>query len=282
MALHLHSRKRVIPYVFLGLLVLAAYFDNPVTRRSLAITRRSLAISNKARLPLKYPFFICQFGKPRTASTFQAELLKAIVHLKSPPGINIPIISGLPESESKAPIGIMKTHSPTIGTECVDRGYPIFTSDRPDDLMHIPGKYQDAFKVTLHNQSLDKTEKCSLCQVDYYQPIFALSDEEVAMLKRYMSLYEKIRQCCGLQMSKYNMARLHGCDVTPYRDLPAYPMCELNNMQEVEKLFHEQPIAYEPSRSEWNWAQPGDCAKFDDMVINGQDFNGKKWDNKCP
>jgi len=291
--------------VTLGALVLAFIcFITPATKYDSSV---SLVVENdRTQLPLKYPFFICQFGRPRSATTFQTRLLLAISNLKSPEGISIPEVPSLPmgamrmlrtlfrnpsnksvpvipdvsRTDSGLLLGVMKTHSPLIGLECVDRGYPVFTSDKPDDA--IGEKWDNKFQAALHRQDMDEMEKCSLCQVDYYKPIFDLSDDEVATLREYMGLYEKVRQCCGLQMSKYNRARLHGCDTTSFRDLPNYPNCEDNNMEEIEQKLYDHPITIEPAHPKDNWAQPGDCAKFDKSIIGGNDFNNKKWDSKCP
>ena len=65
-------------------------------------------------------------------------------------------------------------------------------------------------------QNRDKLEECSACEIERYIPIFDLSDDDVTSLKQHMHDFEILRQCCGLQMSKYEMLRLHGCDVTQY------------------------------------------------------------------
>jgi len=246
---------------------------------------RFLVGNEDPQLPLVYPFFICQFGRPRSATTFQVRLLRAISNLKSPTGITVPLIanSHLPDvtgTDSELLAGVMKTHTPEVGLECIERGYPVFTSDRPGN--SIGENWDNKFKTALHRQDMTEMENCSLCQVDYYQPIFDLSDDEVAILKDYMSLYEKIRQCCGSQMSKYNRARLHGCDTSSFRDLPKYPNCEENNLEEIEQLLHKHIIKVDEEYPEINWVQPGDCAKFDKLIIGGNDFNNKKWNRKCP
>lgn len=286
MTSHLKDRKRVITFASIGTLVAFLFVTNPtsINRKLSESSDRPIfdVSSGSHQLPLKYPFFVCQYGNRRSATTFQTELLKAISQLKSPSDESVYTQRSLPRDESENAFGVLKTHSPQRGLECIDKGYPIFTSDRPGDPLLSPGNYDDKFIVTLHHQKLEEMEKCSLCQVDYYQPIFALSDEEVTILKQYMHLWEKVRQCCGLQMSKYNMARLHGCDMTPFQRLPSYPMCEIYNMEEIEKMFANQPIAYRPDHPSMKWAEPGDCAKFDDLVREGAAFNGNQWDGKCP
>ena len=110
-------------------------------------------------------------------------------------------------------------------------------------------------------------------------------------------LYEKVRQCCGSQMSKFNRyeqlifplllawlyyrfisehftnrARLHGCDTSSFRDLAVYPNYEKYDLEDIEQKLHKHPITVEQLTPEVNWSQPGDCAKFNEMIISGGDF----------
>lgn len=240
-----------------------------------SITSRNLADDNQKPFPLQFPYFICQFGRSRSGTTFQTELLKAIINLKSPAGMDVDGSMGFApqyDPESGLPFGLRKTHREKNAQDCLKKGFPLFTSGKavPEEL-----------KSSLHHQSMESLEHCSLCEVDHYQPIFGLSDEEVSTLKNYMMLYENIRQCCGLQMSQYNRLRLHGCDMTPYESHPHNPHCEMHNMTDIELEFDSLPIYYKAIRPDFNWAQPGDCVKFDQMLLNGKDFNGKSFIDIC-
>ena len=88
----------------------------------------------------------------------------------------------------------------------------------------------------------DEFSNCSLCEIErYYKPIFNLTDEEVKLLEDYMSNYQILRRCCGMQMSKYNRLRLHGCDVTEYKNDVSgkhrYPWCENHDFEKIENEF---------------------------------------------
>ena len=78
------------------------------------------------------PFFICQFEIRRSVSTFQVRLLQAIANLKSPKGITVP---SMHNGGFEQPTGIMKSHTPEIALECIDKGYPFFASDAPYNLI---------------------------------------------------------------------------------------------------------------------------------------------------
>jgi hypothetical protein len=146
-----------------------------------------------------------------------------------------------------------------------------------------------------HKQIMKSNEfrNCSLCEIDYhYKDIFDLSPTEINILKQYMSKYQLIRQCCGLQMSKYNRLRLHGCDVTEYQNNPtkhSYPWCENHNMNEIETefdtLLKENNMIYRSvdgdDDSKWTWMKLGDCIKFDEKIKSGIDFNGARFDGNC-
>jgi len=133
---------------------------------------------------------------------------------------------------------------------------------------------------SLHNQGLQNMYDCSLCEIDSYVPIFGLSKKDVKLLKEYMEYYETIRQCCGLQQSKYNRYRLHGCNVTQlFIDKPDihYPYCERHDLPKLEKEFSSLPIKHHFWYPEFNWMEPGDCAKFDQQIIDGMDFHEKNF-----
>lgn len=258
----------------LCVLVCAVY--KSLTQVNRANNGRSLSIeNNQDTKPIQYPFFICQFGRSRSGTTFQTELIKAIMNLKSPPGINIDGSMRFAPSydpESGQPYGLWKSHREKDAQECVEKGFPLFTSG-----MAVP----EELKSNLHHQSMEDLEECSLCEVEKYQQIFDLSDEEVSAVKDFMKNYQILRKCCGLQMSQFNRLRLHGCDITPFKSNPHYPHCETHNMTEIELKFDSSPIYFQAIRPDYNWAQPGDCAKFDEMIISDYDFNGKSFTGIC-
>jgi hypothetical protein len=153
---------------------------------------------------------------------------------------------------------VVKTHDTSMNLSNVS----VFSSgdDRPS--------------YSLHHQTRENLVTCSMCEIDSYQSIFGLSDDELQAVKKHMTMYEKIRKCCGLQMSKFNRLRLHGCDVTPFQHNEGYPWCENYNMTEIELEFEKSPIPYVANSAKLTWEKPGDCARHDAEIIGGQDFNG--------
>ena len=69
-----------------------------------------------------------------------------------------------------------------------------------------------------------------------------------------------------------NRARLHGCDTSSFRDLAVYPNYEKYDLEDIEQKLHKHPITVEQLTPEVNWSQPGDCAKFNEMIVSGGDF----------
>ena len=98
-------------------------------------------------------------------------------------------------------------------------------------------------------------------------------------LKSHMKSFGIIRRCCGLQMSKYEMQRLHGCNVTKYMGRTSYPRCEQyspEEMRAIEEALASSPVPFRFASPEYNWEKPGDCARFkDEIVFKGKGFNGK-------
>ena len=83
--------------------------------------------------------------------------------MKSTEGVTVPSIhNGVFEQST----GMMKNHTPEIALECIDKGYTIFTSDAPYNL--ISDNIDERLTNSLHLQDMDEMGKCSVCQVDYY------------------------------------------------------------------------------------------------------------------
>jgi len=238
-----------------------------------------------SELPLKPPFYIIQQGTPRSGSTFQVTLLNTIVNLKtqqwydalgeSPPKISLTFKTPPPSKGTQGPF-VVKTHAKrnTWMNDLKERfgiTTRVFTSSNLNHT-HV--------NTSLHHQALPNMYNCSLCEVDSYVPIFGLSQEDVKLLKDFMSSYEILRQCCGLQQSKYNRYRLHGCNVTQLLiDQPDihYPHCEQHDLPKLEKEFDALPLNPSQFKNNYSWKKPGDCAHYDKKIIAGRDFNNRKF-----
>jgi len=223
-----------------------------------------------------YPYRVVQIGAPRTGSTFQFELLKAIVHLKSPTGSDVltthvaltdDINDVLTDIFQKTKSFVLKLHvEAEILKELQSQGdILVFASS---DIVPYASYVQDRKNLVA----------CSMCEIENYQPLFGLTTNEVQILKEYMSLFEKIRQCCGMQMSKYEIMRLNGCDMKKHVEKPDYPMCEQYDFTDIERKFEANPIPYHEKNPELLWAKPGDCARFNSEISSGKGFNGSIFD----
>ncbi len=79
-------------------------------------------------------------------------------------------------------------------------------------------------------------------------------------------------------MSKYEVLRLNGCDISEYIERPDYPNCESHDLPSVEMSFAKSSIPFE-TNIQYNWAAPGDCARLNAEVANGKGFNGWPLEN---
>jgi len=148
------------------------------------------------------------------------------------------------------------------------------TNDEEDD-----NDIDDVLATSLaYVQSRKNLERCSLCEVDRYQPIFGLTDDEVYLLKLRMSLFEKLRLCCGLQMSRIRMLQLHGCNTTALEGQHPGGAPQCDDIEKVEARFEQVRalIPYHVENGDKVWSRPGDCAKFDAQIVAGAGFNGKE------
>lgn len=239
------------------------------------------ASSSRASSALSRPFQIVQLGDPRSASTFQFELLCSVVTWKM-----------LPQTAdtSKIPCEFVKRRFINRQLQQKVDNNETFVYKAHND----PGLVQELAKTThlavfssggagsafaIYTQNKEEVKRCPECEVDHYQALFHLSNQEVSQLKEHMKIFGILRQCCGLQMSKYEMHRLHGCDIHKYLDRPSYPNCEQyseKQLQAMEETFATGPVPFRVKSPEYNWAKPGDCARFkDDIITNGKGFNGE-------
>eukprot|EP00980_Cylindrotheca_fusiformis_P009253 scaffold2018_cov113-Cylindrotheca_fusiformis.AAC.7 len=231
-------------------------------------------IAKDTTVVLGPPFQIFQVGTPRSASTFQFTLLCSLARWKGSEKTPCEFISGSKlesisfEEQIKMEIAekrpfVYKTHRSTNSSFWKETS--VFSSG---------GKYKGS---SLYTQVKRNLQRCPVCEIKKYAPFFQLTTEEVSQMEAHMTLFGIIRQCCGFQMSKYEMQRLHGCDVTRYMDRIEYPHCEqyTKNISEIEILFHNSPIPYYSNNPVNNWAQPGDCQRFQNRIVSKKlGFNG--------
>jgi hypothetical protein len=225
---------------------------------------------------LSPPYQIFQVGGFRTATTFQFELLCSIAMWKSNSEIPCKFINTINLKGKRFQRRLLldiEFNRSFVYKAHDDAG---ILNDLSDQIA-IFSSGEVGSQYALYTQSLDNIRRCSTCEIKHYVPFFQLSPDESSELERHMSLFGILRQCCGLQMSKYEMLRLHGCDVTKYVDLPGYPNCERysHNMSDIETAFNNSPVPFQSNNPKYNWARPGDCQRFhNEIVSEGLGFNG--------
>jgi hypothetical protein len=245
---------------------------------------QELAAKTPLSIPLQPPFRIVETGRARTGSTFQFHLLDAIAQIKSQgTGYNVTSLG-----YSKKRISWSTEHTKYVGSFVVKshnmKDSDLAQAQKEGKLVSFTSGLAAGdllYEASLYNQEYNDLLDCSLCQVNAYREIFGLTDEDVETVKAYMATYANIRQCCGLQMSHYEQERLLGCNMTSVDDLPNNPHCERIDKQELEQEMLRSPIPHRANNAEFNWVEPGDCARFDAMVLQGLGMGGEHLSKQC-
>lgn len=236
----------------------------------------------KAARKLVPPFKIFQVGFPRTGSTFQYHLLQAIVSLKSPPGT---VVNSLYVKEPffKDKELLRKYMVPNQTFVIKAHAFPVDAKRRKLWSANNVTVFasSDGFPYAVHTHDRNRILDCPICEIDSYIPIFGLTSNDVRLLRSYISDFSIIRRCCGMQMSKYEVLRLNGCKMSTYAYNVDYPKCEQYNLTEIEHHFANNPIPFTPLYTEYNWAKPGDCRRFQAIIKGGRGFNGEPVKKTC-
>lgn len=254
----------------------------PSTSTSVEIKQSEQKKRNSPHTTLNPPYRIFQLGDFRTASTFQFELLCSIVIWKSPGSAHCQFI--------KKPQINSKRFQRRLLQE-IEQGEKAFVYKSHDDANLWLKELSDEGAISVFSsgglgstyslflQNMEQVQQCPTCEVKKYSLFFNLTDHEITKLEKHMKLYGILRQCCGLQMSKFEMLRLHGCDVSEYANTHGYPHCERYNLDEIESNFAASPVPYKATDPEYNWAKPGDCKRFSDEILaEKKGFNGKPFE----
>ena len=143
---------------------------------------------------LSPPFKIVQIGEPRTGSTFQYELLRAIIALKSPRGTKIESKFVSKRTWSSDPFTgamglasnstfIMKTHTsdPLLRKASYDGSVAVFSSS-------------EIVPYSIYTQKRANIDRCSECEVKKYKSIFQLTDDDIRVLQQHMRDFKILRQ----------------------------------------------------------------------------------------
>ena len=216
--------------------------------------------------------FIYTAGQPRTGSTFQYVLLCVLAHLRSD-SVNC---GGNPN----ATLSVVKMHS-SPRTLHLDSSTMLFTTER--DAGWISANVLWTGKNVTYSQQYNKFVQCPLCEVQAYQPIFQLSDEEVLQVTQYMRYWSILRQCCGSQLSKFYMPEILGCAELDYHTEGkiGYHNCGAMNLTAVEyRLLRTHLYSIVPAEKlagpdllKFVWAKQGDCTRSHGAIRSGIGFN---------
>ena len=154
----------------------------------------STVARKKDKKNLSPPFKIVQIGEPRTGSTFQYELLRAIIAIKSPYGTKIESkfvskklwsldsFNGAMSLASNSTF-IIKTHTsdPLLRKASYNGSVAVFSSS-------------EIVPYSMYTQKRTDIEKCSECEVKKYQSIFKLTDDDIELLQQHMRDFKILRQ----------------------------------------------------------------------------------------
>ena len=206
---------------------------------------------------------IVQWGQPRSGSTFQYTLLCLIAKMRGRGTSPEPTCNFAPtlSADMLQPNTVFKTHRRPPATS----NYSLFVS-HGDERLETSGLPEPVVVQTLaRNKDL-------LNEVDRYRAAFGLSPDETEHIYGYMRYWSILRRCCGLQQSKYNRLRLHGCAVPIAVDSLEFPMCEAYNLTEVEVLFTQTRL-YSYLQTDGQHT-PGTCEADEQLLRGGLEFSG--------
>ena len=241
--------------------------------------------TNKALL--QPPYRIVQIGSPRTGSTFQYALLIAIVFLKESQHRQHTITTSSnhfvrtdfvhdfdnPNNTERFLNSIQSNQSFVYKTH---HEYPILKKVAEEGSVQFfsSGGSGSSFSIYVQKSKSPKRELQNLID----QSFFDLSSTEIQVLEEYMSIFSIVRQCCGLQMSKYEVLRLNGCNMTKHIPKPGYPRCEIHDdhWTDIDTQFDNSPIPNILGGPKT--MRPGNCIETRQEVASGIGFNGKRFD----
>ena len=250
--------------------------------------------SSSSSLTLQPPYRIIQIGSPRSGSTYQYVMLISIVLLKeqqqqrqsstsrsgSSKNQLMPVTEFIPtwkqEYHNKTEWFMKEVLSDQNRSFIVKTHLAVPSSILPNVSIFSSGPHSFGSKHGLYTQhSTNDVNNCPRCEITNYQKFFDLTSDEITILEHHMSLFTIIRQCCGRQMSDYEVMRLNGCNMSMYYNNPSKPNyeppdCQSHNITQVEYDFQASPIPYLHK----HWSKPGDCQLSRDIAATGKGFNG--------
>lgn len=176
------------------------------------------------------PRLLVQYGIQRSGSTLQYQTLKAIMalimyqyNIKSSEFVSGIFMKGSAEKYQKATYRLAKHHDQPFMSLYPGENATVFTTS----------PYEGA-KVFVSPERLAATGVSSVTWE--YQEAFSLKSKAMTYLEEYLRLWDILRECCGVQMSKHNRKRLKNeHDSFPPHSLWV-PHCDIYNTDEILKL----------------------------------------------
>jgi len=140
------------------------------------------------------PFKIVQIGEPRTGSTFQYELLRAMIALKSPQDTKIESKFVRRKEWARNPFQggmnlisnstfIIKTHTSDVLLRRASSNNSVATFSSSEIVPY-----------SLYTQRRENLEKCNECEIENYRSFFDLTNDDIDVLKRHMQDFKILRQ----------------------------------------------------------------------------------------
>ena len=192
------------------------------------------------------PNLIIQYGKPRTATTLQFQILCLMMAYLHEDNINnVTCYFNNKNNGKHLNYNVIKTHriSGFLSERPSNTWIFLTSSDRLSDIetfelnSNIKLLMQMNFTIP-YIADVNLVAKRGHFIVYEYQHIFGLSDTKMEQIAEYLRYWDILRVCCGKQMSAD--WRNHLAPSKNYKQhhdphSPTYPACEMYNISEVER-----------------------------------------------
>ena len=231
---------------------------------------------------------LVQLGHPRSASTFQFQLLCAIVHLKAmqigKDATDVRCEFVKRDRWKHLDISDYKQDEYTVLKSHTEPNDAVMASLREGKAMLFYSSFgpkdqgSSAWRslIALTQQFRAVSTDHPVGQVDLYSDVFDLSPDDVAAIGLYLEDWDKLRLCCGSEQSLWNRLKLHGCHPSKVLDASLHnPHCERHNISALESKMRAPGL---PARI---GAFPmGKCQEVQERLVSGHDFNDKPFDTQ--
>ena len=221
---------------------------------------------------------IIQSGVPRTASTFQFELLCGCALVKAQ-ALGLTVSCQFDTRNDSADINVIKTHHYERRWRNVANQY-LFVSV-PSQQSAIAFRSKPMFSDTLLFQVYSDFILRTISTILDYVPVFELSSPDIGAIHEYLRYWQIVRRCCGSQASYDWRLELHNSSKRPHHSIHALDSmdCHLYKLDEVEKRVRESLLCVRFPHC-LDCVHEGYCAETLGKLRDGFDFNGNKWRGK--